>query len=153
MLRSTFRLALKKGHHRGQSGSLMRPAMDRLRAYDKIEVVDRGPSGRRCGPAGPTRQSARSSKASSGSCPMQNSVGVGHRATDLRANRMYEQRSWTIRHLARMQVIPFADVRRSADSAAPVWSRMGLTLWSTVLLTESGTSLAFRTVVEKLLKC
>ena len=55
-----------------------------------------------------------------------------------------------IRHLARMQVIPFADVRRSADSAAPVWSRMGHNIVVNGALTEAGASLAFRTVVEKL---
>ena len=62
----------------------------------------------------------------------------------------YEQRYWTMKHLARMQVIPFADVRRSADSAAPVWSRMGHNIVVNGALTEAGASLAFRTVVEKL---
>ena len=63
----------------------------------------------------------------------------------------YEQRYWTIRHHARMQVIPFADVRRSADSAAPVWSRMGHDIVVNGALTEAGSaSLAFRTIVEKL---
>ena len=128
----------------------MRPVVERLRTYDKIEVVDRAPvSGDvvLLAPRG-NLQDLPKIRSEMSNANIQLVMVTAPRFTGEPST--YEQRYWTMKHLARMQVIPFADVRRSADSAAPVWSQMGHNIVVNGALTEAGASLAFRTVVEKL---
>ena len=133
-----------------KAGSLMRPVVDRLRTYDKIEVVDRAPASGDVvllAPRG-NLQDLPKIRSEMSNANIQLVMVTAPRFTG--EPNTYEQRYWTMKHLARMQVIPFADVRRSADSAAPVWSQMGHNIVVNGALTEAGASLAFRTVVEKL---
>ena len=133
-----------------KAGSLMRPVVDRLRAYDKIEVVDRAPASGDVvllAPRG-NLQDLPKIRSEMSNANIQLVLITAPRFTG--EPKTYEQRYWTMKQLARMQVIPLADVRRSADSAAPVWSRMGHNIVVNGVLTEAGESLAFRTVVEKL---
>ena len=112
----------------------MRPVVDRLRAYDKIEIVDRAPASGDVvllAPRGNLKDLPKIRSEMSNANIQLVMVTAPHHADE---PNTYEQRYWTMSPLARMQVIPFADVRRSADSAAPVWSPMGSTLWSTELL-------------------
>ena len=128
----------------------MRPVVDRLRTYDKIEVVDRAPASGDVvllAPRG-NLQDLPKIRSEMSNANIQLVMVTAPRFTG--EPNTYEQRYWTMKHLARMQVIPFADVRRSADSASPVWSRMGHNIVVNGALTEAGASLAFRTVVEKL---
>ena len=128
----------------------MRPVVDRLRTYDKIEVVDRAPASGDVvllAPRGNLQDLPRI-RSEMSNANMQLVLITDPRFTG--EPKSYEQRYWTMKQLARMQVIPLADVRRSADSAAPVWSRMGHNIVVNGVLTEAGASLAFRTVVEKL---
>ena len=63
-----------------------------------------------------------------------------------------ERRSWAIRHHARMQVLPLADIRSACASALPVWSHLGVDIVDGGVLTESGTALVVRTIAEALIK-
>jgi len=133
-----------------KAGSLMRPVLERLGAYDNIDVVDRAPAAGDLvllAPRGNLQELPRIRSEMSNANIQLMLVTAPRFAGE---PRTYEQRYWTMKQLARMQVIPFADVRRSADSAAPVWSRMGHDIVANGVLTEAGASLAFRTVAEKL---
>ena len=133
-----------------KAGSLMRPVVDRLRAYDKIEVVDRAPASGDVVLLAPRGNLQDLPKIRSEMSNVNIQLVLVTAPRFAGEPKMYEQRYWTMKHLARMQVIPFADVRRSADSADPVWTRMGHDIVVNGALTEAGASLAFRTVVEKL---
>lgn len=63
-----------------------------------------------------------------------------------------ERRTWAVRHHARMQLLPLADIRAAAASAAPVWSRLNADIVVESKLSESGSALAVRTIVEALLE-
>ena len=128
----------------------MRPVVDRLRAYDKIEVVDRAPASGDVVLLAPRGNLQDLPKIRSEMSNVNIQLVLVTAPRFAGEPKMYEQRYWTMKHLARMQVIPFADVRRSADSADPVWTRMGHDIVVNGALTEAGASLAFRTVVEKL---
>ena len=128
----------------------MRPVLDRLRAHDKIEVVNRAPASGDVvllAPRG-NLQDLPKIRSEMSNANIQLVLMTAPRYAG--EPKTYEQRYWTMKQLARMQVIPFADVRRSAASAIPVWSRMGHNIVDDGVLTEAGTSLAFRTVAEKL---
>ena len=128
----------------------MRPVVDRLRAYDKIEVVDRAPASGDVVLLAPRGNLQDLPKIRSEMSNVNIQLVLVTAPRFAGEPKMYEQRYWTMKHFARMQVIPFADVRRSADSADPVWTRMGHDIVVNGALTEAGASLAFRTVVEKL---
>ena len=133
-----------------KAGPLMKPVLQRLDAYDNIDVVDRAPKSGDLVVLSPLKnlQELPKIRSEMSNAKIQLMLVTAPRFAGELKN--YEQRYWIMRQLSRTQVIPLADIRRAADSAEPVWSRLGYDIVANGALTEAGESLAFRTVAEKL---
>ena len=150
MLRSTFADNPLSVHVKADA--VLQPAIEALAALPEITVVDREPVAGDViliSPRGDLSEIAKLRQVLAKQKVHLVLLTEPHHA-DEPPNA--ERRSWAIRHHARMQVLPLADIRSACASALPVWSHLGVDIVDGGVLTESGTALVVRTIAEALIK-
>lgn len=150
MLRSTISDGPVSVHNRVDA--LLRPAIEALAALPEISIVDREPIAGDVillSPRGNFNEIAKLRQVLAKQGVHLVLLTEPHHPEEA---PNAERRSWAIRHQARMQVLPLADIRSAAASALPVWSHLDVKIVDDAALTESGTALAVRTIAETLIK-
>ncbi|MEE2660250.1 MAG: hypothetical protein VYC41_01545 [Planctomycetota bacterium] len=135
-----------------KADALLQPAMEALAALPEITIVDREPIAGDVILLSPRGNLNEIAKLRQVLAQKQVHLVLLTEPQHQNESPNAERRSWAVRHQARTQAIPLADIRTAASSALPVWSHLGVNIVAEAALTESGSALAVRTIAETLIK-
>ena len=135
-----------------KADALLHPAMEALAALPEITIVDREPIAGDVILLSPRGNLNEIAKLRQVLAQKQVHLVLLTEPQHQNESPNAERRSWAVRHQARTQAIPLADIRTAASSALPVWSHLGVNIVAEAALTESGSALAVRTIAETLIK-